>query len=1409
MYNIIIGVLLIGEIIFIIISSIKSIKNKNFFATKPLSFFIIIYLILIFLYLLAIYYNFNDLNNQEFLNEFPINTQLIYLLKSTLCIAIFDIESDLINGIIDNNIHYLISFYLTGAIIIFSVYVSLFNKFFLALINRIKVRYCLRHDCDILIGDSEYNEIYFKSNPKRCIILLNSNEFESYNKYYKKRIPVLKLEFSSKELFKYFRKYIRKFNDKEIQIHFISFQDSKQNLKFIDEFKKLVDKRFKFKTVNNVIFESISKIINSNGNDNLKLEYIKDIIKSRSFSDVNDTLNNFYLTYKNKDIKKGEEINIDLINYILFNLNTIIFDDKKHNLDSKLISKIISANSKKAIDELMKESYTYNILISSIEKELVSKKDIDQKIIKIEELLAIKVSKDGFLYDDENAIIIHNDFIIINDLIKIVSSWLSDKQKTHYLKRLILADTRLDIDKILNEYEKENFDYTRYYKLTIESIMNVITKILSLDGHVDLKYNYIKKVLDKYKEAEVNEDIKYLNEITVLLKEFNIEYLKDFTDSATKKFRIDYINKINLFKGNDRLKLDYIKKIVYSNSEEDVKKISKIVEDKFKKIKLSVKEIVKYNFDIEFKDNYLETINKSIQKDSTLILINKINKKFLGSLKRIISSNICLDKQIECINDIINFYSDNDKLSLNYCAEQLNKILFRYRNHNFKTYKQDKNKRLKVRKIYEIITLKYEFKEIVNCILRVINNEISFDETSKFIDEFKIKNNKSVNKVKNEISKINKINSLNLLKAKNILKIVNDFEYNNDKSLLILERSKLFIDNISNIFSLTKNELLRYAYINKILNLDFFDDVNNTYLKIEELNNYILILINAILKYSNVELDKFKIISEIINLKMEKDFKEEIENLINEKYGMNLIVNSNDKKIGKLALSKYTLPKIKDSRIFFIHVEIDFDNQQTIRNNLLSSKANQNEKNCIAAFIDCFNRHDLISLNFIENHPITRFLPQEFIDYETATIKNDKQINVMYIGFGKVAKALYRSQLMNDQLVTIKKTSDGSRHIESFKINYYAFDHQVDGLNNKNNSFYSDRYDNNINKYTTDEYFDSIPKLNNLKYFPLELDSNEVFLKINKILFNNEDNNTFNRIIVSFKDDIDNIDYALKLKELFYKNGYNENSDRYEIFVRIRDSDSVNIVNKLLGDKHIKIFGNISNIFNHDIIVKEKQMNIAKLINSEYKKGKGLYATGWYELPYIKQFSNLYASINLRLKLNLLGYDYKITNYLIDNNNCIDKLNEILSFNSSINDYKDYLFFKNIKPNTRLLAIHLLAYQEKLRWNAFYLMHGYVPMKINSIEVRNINGKLKQKKDDDDLCVHGCITTYEGLDKYHMLLAILTCNHNDKSIEYNLNDVHTYKYDYMLINKFNDIFSNEKLSNEYYQLIKINDLIKK
>lgn len=466
--------------------------------------------------------------------------------------------------------------------------------------------------------------------------------------------------------------------------------------------------------------------------------------------------------------------------------------------------------------------------------------------------------------------------------------------------------------------------------------------------------------------------------------------------------------------------------------------------------------------------------------------------------------------------------------------------------------------------------------------------------------------------------------------------------------------------------------------------------------------------------------------------------------------------------------------KVLDRKTCYLKVEIDLNNQMSLKNKILENKT-------LAAFIDCFNRYELFSLDFVEKNPITEHLPKDFILEDKGVVSSKKKINVVYLGFGKFSKTLHKAQLTNDQLPTINNDK-----LVRYKINYYAFDKDEKANEDKNMNFYFRRFDENVSKYNSKEYFAPSEKLDNLKFEVTNVESYKLINHLLDIIDIKKKEDSYNRFIISFGTDVDNIDMAIKIESILKEHNF----ENYEIYIHVRNQFPSAI--RLLDNPKINVIGNISSIFNHDVIVNERLLELAKLVNRKYDQ-KRLADSSWYSLSPIKQASNIYSSLNIRLKLNLLGYDYIKENHIVDNEEIIDEISKKVKFEKK--SYDDYLFYKNNK----IEPVHSIAYQEHLRWNAFYISNGYVPLKIKDIKLLNPNGNYGPEfyKDDNSLKLHACLTTYEGLDEYHHHLAKLLSEANSREIEENINVVETYKYDHMIVENIRPMFKDSK-----YRIIK-------
>lgn len=501
--------------------------------------------------------------------------------------------------------------------------------------------------------------------------------------------------------------------------------------------------------------------------------------------------------------------------------------------------------------------------------------------------------------------------------------------------------------------------------------------------------------------------------------------------------------------------------------------------------------------------------------------------------------------------------------------------------------------------------------------------------------------------------------------------------------------------------------------------------------------------------------------------------------------------------------------KIFETKNYFLHIELSSSNIMSIQN-----KIQEDSKN-LSPFLLFFNRYQLTSIKFNEENPITKYLPKSFIN-EFCAIENknfvvkyelelnddlkvktiyEKNINVIYLGFGKVSRELHKLSVMNNQLVsycTDKNVPPIDRY-HNHVINYFAVDKETLKSSDKNNLYFNNRFNNIKEDLPQDDYYTFPEDTSSFYSFNSDINNIDTYKSLVKLLKYRNDL-TYNQIIISLDNDLENIDYALKVLMLFKQ----ENIKNYHIFVRLQKENKGVI--ELLKENDISFFGYLTDIFNHEIIVKDSLMKLAKLTNSSYNKIK-LSNTNWYNLSPIKQKSNLYASVNIRLKLNLLEFDYKrITEEefknlskeeILNHKSNIIELGEKLM--ASYKKYEDYLFYKKDDvPNIS----NILSFQEHSRWNAFYLGFGYIPMAINDVKIQN----NKIKKDDDILKQHICLTTYQDLDLWHHKFAEMLSLINNKIKEENLISEQTYQYDYMLVDQFQTLF--EDLERNLLLLIK-------
>ncbi|MEG1609165.1 MAG: hypothetical protein RR348_04785, partial [Clostridia bacterium] len=88
-------------------------------------------------------------------------------------------------------------------------------------------------------------------------------------------------------------------------------------------------------------------------------------------------------------------------------------------------------------------------------------------------------------------------------------------------------------------------------------------------------------------------------------------------------------------------------------------------------------------------------------------------------------------------------------------------------------------------------------------------------------------------------------------------------------------------------------------------------------------------------------------------------------------------------------------------------------------------------------------KYKLISMDFIDRFPITQFMTNEQLDTDKALVKNDLDLNIALIGFGKTNQQLFLTSVANNQLMTEDQT------LKVKEIRYSIFD-KKESSNDKN-----------------------------------------------------------------------------------------------------------------------------------------------------------------------------------------------------------------------------------------------------------------------------------------------------------------------------------------------------------------------
>lgn len=384
------------------------------------------------------------------------------------------------------------------------------------------------------------------------------------------------------------------------------------------------------------------------------------------------------------------------------------------------------------------------------------------------------------------------------------------------------------------------------------------------------------------------------------------------------------------------------------------------------------------------------------------------------------------------------------------------------------------------------------------------------------------------------------------------------------------------------------------------------------------------------------------------------------------------------------------------------------------------------------------DKYEIIARNFALNHNISGLLPDGFV--EDGLVKSGKEINVHILGFGNMGNAILKASILNNQFLT--KTKNG---LKVCPVNYHLYD-----CNEKNFKSPLLILDQKFDKIMDVKTISKPEKTFNI--IPHKFDIRENFMD----LYSKVDDNSFDLFIVCLDSSLRNVAIA---KDLSKKLGSHNAVVLYNVDYKSEAYEETDT---------FKPFGFKNDFLTHEMIVDDKLDLLASLTNESYLKQLNVSSRDEFEkLPLFKKLSNIYFQISTKAKLNLVGLTYTDD----ENAKCISK-EEFDKIFPTIKD-PEYKVYSELKLQ------NVIARIEHERWNTFHILQGFTPLELTdySFDRKKIHQDEVNKK-------HGCLTTYEDLDKVHK--RILEVN-KENGVTKTLEEVETYKYDFNLVA---DIYDN-------------------
>ena len=465
------------------------------------------------------------------------------------------------------------------------------------------------------------------------------------------------------------------------------------------------------------------------------------------------------------------------------------------------------------------------------------------------------------------------------------------------------------------------------------------------------------------------------------------------------------------------------------------------------------------------------------------------------------------------------------------------------------------------------------------------------------------------------------------------------------------------------------------------------------------------------------------------------------------------------------------------------------------------------------------NKYVKIATDFIDRYPFTRFMDGRHIDYQNALIKKideqneekDVNINAILVGFGKSNQQIFLHSVANHQFLTGTPEKPVAK-----PVHYTIFDKDT-SENNKNlnhtyfryrNEFYekvkaedgsgSETYKIKVNP---DDYL-QLPALPaDEKYLHLDINTPDFYQNIKSIIDTNRVGVNF--LIIAYGNDFENVDLAKKLAD----KAQEWECDNLHIFVKSRNWHKDAFFEKdeagnYKDDKGLNFFGyekdavyNIDKILSDEVFEMAQELDLLyelekmdpkeKIGRTEEELREYIYAKWYQQKDRLQRESSLYACMNLRIKMHLMGMEY--SNEVPEGCMQVDEgsfwqSGDMSKTQNECNDIPPITEAGHKETSENQQAeqtpkhrdetvdkARTMAIQEHQRWNAFMILKGFVPATKVQITEEGRMAKCGKKICSKEHCEiyeqcdekiaftngkdyarrrHGNLTTFDGLLQY-------------------------------------------------------------